>query len=186
MLKPQFLEPFSEFAELEQLFNKTNFPQNRERFKGLEQNRCLTFGLIKNRITKEIKPSVISAKKPEIYAKLVEIGEKICPFKFTTIHVNKNVVAPRHKDSLVNRSPSVIVSFGDYTGGELIIEDGENKIECICKDKPLLFDGRYFFHWNNPIHSGTKYSLVFYNAIGEEVDLQKIEALFIPDEMKTD
>jgi hypothetical protein len=173
MLKPQFLEPFSEFAELEQLFSKTTFPHNTERFKGLEKNRCLTFGIIKNRITKKIEPSVISMKKPEIYSKLIEIGNKICPFKFTTIHVNKNVVSPRHKDSLVNKSPSVIVSFGDYTGGELLIE--EDKVNIYnCKNHPLLFDGRHFFHWNNPIDSGIKYSIIFYNAIEDDVDKDRL------------
>lgn len=175
-MEPQYLEPFSEFSELETLLNNLKFPNAlQNRFKCLKQNRCVTFGLIKNRITKQIGPSAITLRNIELFDKLMEIGETICPFKFTTIHINKNVVAPKHKDSLVNRSPSVIVSFGDYTGGELIIEQGGKNIIYNCKNKPLIFDGRYFFHWNNPIYSGTKYSLIFYNIIDGQVD----ESIFI-------
>jgi hypothetical protein len=112
---------------------------------------------------------VISAKKPEIYAKLVEIGEKICPFKFTTIHVNKNVVAPRHKDSLVNRSPSVIVSFGDYTGGELNILEGDlSGNHNICHN-PIITDFSKVLHSVSNF-TGHRYSLVYY-TLKKEVNL---------------
>jgi hypothetical protein len=160
-MNPEYLQPFSDFAELEALLNQMPFKNMRHRFKHLAANRAETFGIIKNRITRQHAISAISLKRPDVYSKLVEIGNKICPFEFSTIHVNRNVVTPRHKDSLVNRSPSVIVSFGDYEGGELIVED----VVYNCKNHPLVFDGRLLFHWNNPIHSGTKYSLVFYNVI---------------------
>jgi hypothetical protein len=166
---PEYTIEYTDFGELEMMLSKITLPHNTERFKGIERgkNRNLTFGLIKNRITKKIELSVASKKFGSIFDILVDIGDEICPFKYTTIHVNKNVVCPRHKDSLMNRSPSIIISFGEYLGAKLMIEEGEETKEYDCRHRALLFDGRKFFHYNTPLLGGTKYSLVFFNVVEE-------------------
>jgi hypothetical protein len=160
--RPTYLTEYTDFGELELLLSNITIPNMKHRFKTLKENRSLTFGLVKHRIKKTIDLSVASKKYDLIYQKIMEIGNKIVPFEFTTIHLNKNVVAPRHKDSLVNRSSSVIVSFGDYKGCNLIVECPD-PIEFNAKHHPIIFDGRSSFHWNTPLEYGTKYSLIFYN-----------------------
>lgn len=159
----EYLNPYSDFSTLEQLLLNITVPnQKNTRFKGLQQNRFLTFGLVKKRIGRQIAPSVVTAKYPEIYAELLRIGKEICPFEFTSIHLNKNVVCPRHKDKLVNQSMSVIVSFGDYEGCTLMVEKNGVPVEYNARHHPLLFDGRNMYHWNTPLIRGDKYSLVYY------------------------
>jgi len=164
MAYPQYLDAFNDFDELHSVLSTLKFPNVKHRFKNIPVNRSLTFGLIKNRITRKIQPSAITLKHPDVYDLLFSIGEKIVPFEFTTIHVNKNVVAPRHVDSLVNQSLSVIVSFGDYDGCNLVVETPSGEVEFNAHHHPLMFDGRLFYHWNTPLESGTKYSLIFYDA----------------------
>jgi hypothetical protein len=164
MAYPQYLDTYNDFDELQSLLSTLKFPNVKHRFKNIAVNRSLTFGLIKHRITRKIQPSVITLKYPDVYELLFSIGKKIVPFEFTTIHVNRNVVCPRHIDSLVNQSLSVIVSFGDYEGCRLIVETPSGEVEYDARHHPLLFDGRLFYHWNTPLESGTKYSLIFYNA----------------------
>ena len=51
--------------------------------------------------------------------------------------------------------------FGDYQGGELVIEEAEDRI---LSEKEVWhsFDGKNCFHYNLPITNGTKYSIVAY------------------------
>jgi hypothetical protein len=117
------------------------------------------FGYVHKQFKKKkyLELSVASIKYPEIYEELKRIGNIICPFNFKSIHVLKNCICPKHKDSK-NSQKSVIISFGDYTGGNLVIED----IIYDAKNTPILFDGRIMEHWNTPDLIGTKYSLIFY------------------------
>ena len=73
--------------------------------------------------------------------------------------MNKNVVAPRHVDSK-NVGVSLIISIGDYEGGNLIVEG----IEYDTRYTGHVFDGSTMEHWNSPITSGTKYSFVLFNV----------------------
>ena len=100
-----------------------------------------------------------SIKYPEIYNELLRIGNIYCPFKFTSIHVNKNVVCPKHIDNK-NVGKSMLVSFGDYTGCKIIIDNIEYDADC----NPVIFDGSKIEHWNTDDLEGTKYSLVFFNS----------------------
>lgn len=84
-------------------------------------------------------------------------------FDFTTIQINKNCVCMPHLDS-ANVGESILVSFGNYTGGQLNIKDRDT-ITCIDTNlQPIRFNGSQYFHWNNTFY-GTKYSIVFYNRI---------------------
>ena len=132
------------------LKNKTN---NR---RGFPEHRSMTLGITKGRFNGKTGLSYYSKKYPELYETLKTYGESICPFPFQTIHVNHNVQCPPHKDTN-NQTLSCIISFGQYTGGELVIE-GEVQDTF---EKPVVFNGAEKEHWNNP-HHGDKYSLVFF------------------------
>ena len=130
---------------------KTN---NRRHFP--EKHRSFTLGITKARFSGKVGLSYYSLKYPELYKQLKEYGESICPFPFQSIHVNHNVTCPPHRDTS-NQTQSLIISFGEYTGGELVVE-GEvmNTFET-----PVIFNGAEKTHWNLP-HQGNKYSLVFF------------------------
>jgi hypothetical protein len=105
--------------------------------------------------------SLYSLKYPEVYNELLRIGNLICPFEFNSIHVNENVICPPHKDSN-NVGESLLISFGDYTGCNIIIEGNEYDTNC----KPIIFDGSNLLHYNTNDLKGDKYSLVYFNNIG--------------------
>jgi hypothetical protein len=115
-------------------------------------------GMIRARKTREYGLSYNSKKHPELYDALMRLGKTIVPFPFNAIHVNNNVVCPRHLDPY-NTGSSVIVSIGDYEGCELEIE-GFGVFDTNCH--PLLFNGAKYYHWNKPLISGDKYSFVFF------------------------
>jgi hypothetical protein len=116
----------------------------------------MTLGITRARFSGIVGLSHYSKKYPELYQALKELGESICTFPFTSIHVNHNVTCPPHRDSS-NQTLTCIISYGDYTGGELVIE-GEihNTFET-----PVTFNGAEKEHWNLS-HVGDKYSIVFF------------------------
>jgi len=131
------------------------------RSKTFGSHRAVTLGMIKGRVTRRYELSVFSRKNPDIHREVERIGKLICPFEFNAIQVNHNVQCPRHIDPY-NSGESVIVAIGDYEGGELIIEDKEEAFD--INHKPLRFNGARYYHWNLPITSGNKYSLVFFTS----------------------
>lgn len=104
--------------------------------------------------------STYSLKYPEVYQELLRIGNLICPFEFNSIHVNENVTCPPHKDSN-NVGESLLISFGDYTGSNIVVEDDEYNTNC----KPIIFNGSNLLHYNTNDLKGNKYSLVYFNNI---------------------
>jgi hypothetical protein len=125
-------------------------------------HQATTFGFTRGRFHGRYELGMMSKKYPEIYNELLRIGNIFCPFEFTSIHINKNVVCPHHKDSQ-NTGKSMLLSFGEYTGCKIVInvEGIETEFDANCQ--PIIFDGSALEHWNtNDLH-GTKYSLVFFN-----------------------
>ena len=98
-----------------------------------------------------------SRKYPDIYEEIVRIGKEICSFDFKTIQLNKNCCCPPHKDK-ANQSRSILVSFGSYSGGELVIEGVVHN----AYHNAIEFDGVNNLHWNLE-HTGTKYSLIYFS-----------------------
>tara|TARA_R110000868_G_scaffold394876_1_gene666338 strand:- start:412 stop:903 length:492 start_codon:yes stop_codon:yes gene_type:complete len=128
--------------------NRRNFPA---------RHRAMTLGIVKGRFNGITELSYYSKKFPEIYQEVLRIGKLSCPFEFKSIQLNHNVVCPPHFDSK-NASRSVLVSFGDYTGCKIVIND---KIYD-ARHTPIEFDGRTMLHWNTNDLVGNKYSLVFF------------------------
>ena len=154
--------PPSLFLPLENMLSKINIPMrsvasNNTR-RGFGSHRCMTFGVVRARYSSKTGISRPSEKFPEIYEELVRVGRILSPsFPFTSIHVNKNVVCPPHKDA-TNMGTSMVVSFGDYTGCELVV--GGEVVE--TRHTPVIFDGTQIEHYNRPTLVGTKFSLVYY------------------------
>lgn len=121
-------------------------------------HRSVTFGYVRGRYSGKYDLSVHTKKYPYVYQELLRIGNLICPFEFNSIHINKNVICPPHIDSK-NVGKSMLLSFGDYTGCNIIINDVKYNANC----SPIIFDGSKLEHYNSDDLEGTKYSLVFFN-----------------------
>ena len=102
----------------------------------------------------------MSRDQPILYNELLRCGKAICPFDFTMIQLNKNLECPLHKDSK-NAGYSMLVSIGDYEGGETVVEYPDNHTEYDIKNKFASFNGSRYTHWTKPFE-GKRYSLVFY------------------------
>ena len=148
-------ELFVLYSMLEEItIPKKNDTNNR---RGFPYHRSTTFGLTKGRFSGKIDLSWITKKHPDIYNEIVRVGN-LFAFDFTSIHLNHNVICPKHKDEN-NQGNSLLLSFGDYTGGNIIIEDKKYDANC----NGIIFNGSLLEHWNTDDLVGNKYSLVFYN-----------------------
>ena len=128
------------------------------RAKYFGRHRAMTMGMIRGRISKKYELSKYSKKYPLLYEALIKFGKTIVPFDFNAIQVNNNVVCPRHLDPF-NTDKSLLVSFGDYEGCNIVVEGyGEYDTNC----SPIVFNGSKYYHYNTPLISGNKYSLVFF------------------------
>ena len=104
-------------------------------------------------------------KNPELFNRLKEIIKIVNPdFVYNGITINKNCVAKPHKDSN-NLGNGMIVGVGDYTGGDLCVLDEKNKTiyQHNIKYNFLEFNGGIHLHWNTPLLSGTKYTIIWFN-----------------------
>ena len=92
------------------------------------------FGLVRQMFSKktDLEQSRKNKKYPELYQNIMELGLIILPedFEYNQICLNKNLQCLPHFDGR-NVGNSYIVSFGDFTGGELMIFDEDDNIEYI-------------------------------------------------------
>lgn len=149
------------FDKLYEWFERTTFTKRKTRTNrlGFPEYRGAIFGMIRPRFKYKgyNELSLDSRKYPHIYDELWRIGKIICPFEFTSVQVNKNLVCPKHIDGN-NRGMSLLVSFGNYTGCNIVIENKKYD----AKHRPIMFNGSLLEHYNTDDLQGTKYSLVFF------------------------
>jgi hypothetical protein len=151
-----------EFSSLYTMLGKVNVPlrskQGNNSRRGFGTHRSMTFGLVRPRFTSRICTSRATRDFPDIHAEIVRLGKLLAPdFEFASIHLNKNVVCPPHKDS-TNVGLSMVVSFGEYTGCELVVDGAVVD----ARHRGVIFDGSSVEHSNIPTLGGTKYSLVYF------------------------
>ena len=165
-LKKSFYNPICILPELpSNFFNKlitllSNYtisiiPDNHRR--KFPKHRAECYGLTRGRLNGIVglsRPSVINT---EIWEEILRIGDIITPFIWTSCHLNNNVTCPPHKDDK-NVGDSLLVSFGDYTGSNIVV----NNVLYNAKNKPLLFNGAENEHYNTDDLVGNKYSLIYY------------------------
>ena len=99
-----------------------------------------------------------NTQNPELFHLLVLLGDKIVPktIPFTSMQLNHNYQTKPHVDKN-NIGKSLTLSFGDFTGGELVI----NGVPYQTKNKTLIFNGSLEEHYNNPI-IGDRYSVTYF------------------------
>lgn len=150
------------YDELYKMFESVRLinRKNSNNRRGFPEYRGAIFGMVRPRFKYKGYPelSLDSRTHPHIYKELLRIGNIICPFEYKSIQVNKNLVCPPHLDGN-NRGMSLLVSFGDYTGCNIVV----NNIKYDAKCRPLVFNGALYEHYNTDDLEGTKYSLVFFS-----------------------
>jgi hypothetical protein len=120
--------------------------------------RSVGFGFIRKRRYPPA-PSKMNKKWPQLWALLKELGATI-GMEYDGVQVNVDCVCGPHKDK-TNVGNSYLISGGNYTGGELIVE--EQVLD--CRYAPLIFNGSELLHWNKPILSGFKWTLVYFSCL---------------------
>lgn len=117
------------------------------------------YGLVCNRFNSgKTQPAKYNTVKIDCYELLKNLIEYIEPdFEYNTITLNHNSICRAHYDKL-NKSPSLIIGLGNYSGGELIVED------CLfnIKNNPLIFNGGISKHATNDF-TGDRYTIIYYN-----------------------
>ena len=90
---------------------------------------------------------------------MIELGKRIVPeeIPFTNISINRNYEMKPHIEKL-NFGYCLSLSFGDFTGGELIIDDVAYK----NKYAPILFNRALNEHYDKPIKGGDKYTVLYF------------------------
>lgn len=81
-------------------------------------------------------------------------------FHWTQVQINFNYFTPPHRDSS-NQSSSVIVGFGNYTGGKLAINKNGKVFYKDIKNNPTKFSGAKYTHWTTE-YAGDRWSIVFF------------------------
>ncbi|KAL7538847.1 hypothetical protein ACHAXR_009138 [Thalassiosira sp. AJA248-18] len=104
---------------------------------------------------------------PELVKAAFELETMLCPDRepSSTIAINRNAQFRPHTDNGAGagQSKSLIVGFGNYVGGELMVE-GEKKD---IRYKAIEFDGWKERHWTLPFQ-GERFSLVWFTPKGCE------------------
>lgn len=95
-------------------------------------------------------------KRMALYKLLVGFAERNSIVGWDAIQVNQNYQTATHKDT-GNQGDSYIVGFGDYTGGELVINDEKVDI----RHRGHVFNGAELPH-STCAFEGTRYSIVFF------------------------
>ena len=155
--------PFTNFTLLGELYDKLQSinitcRNTTDTRRGFGKHRSCVWGTTKQRATHKIAIAKYSIKYPEIWAMIQQIGNHF-DIDYNAVHLNKNVICPKHKDER-NVGKSVLLSFGDYTGCNIVIEGKKYDANC----NGIIFNGANLQHWNTDDLQGTKYSLIFYKS----------------------
>lgn len=153
--------PESLFAELRSLYESICIPQYFER-KNSGNGRTLAMGVI-NRRHYGVGEARGNKRSPALLEAARRLSSVLCPdLNWTALAVNQNYEAIWHIDKN-NDGESVVVAFGDFTGGELEVRaaDGSTRLVCL-RHRPFRFRAAETWHQVRPITSGTRYSIVFF------------------------
>ena len=99
-------------------------------------------------------------KRPYLFKLLLDFGEKYVDIPYNAITLNENYLAGPHYDKN-NVGESFLVAFGTYSGGELVIHEGDLSGEHNICYKPIITDFSKVLHSVKPF-VGERFSLVYY------------------------
>lgn len=124
--------------------------------------RSITFGVVKKR-NRPTGDSRNNKLRPDVWEEIKTIATRL-PVEpgWTSCCVNQDYACLPHRDG-GNGGKSLIVSFGCYSGGELVVQlpDGEKTYSTYLR--PIKGDFTAYTHWTKPL-TGLKFSLVFYTC----------------------
>ncbi len=131
----------------------------------------ITFGYTNKMFSKksDIYPCRANGLYPEFYKELKRMINIIAPnFEYDSICVNHNLECKEHIDKY-NKASSIIVGWGDYEGGDLIVEGVPYNI----KEYPLRFNGGICRHKTDKF-KGDRWSAIFFNKFDMYKKIHKI------------
>ena len=148
--------PASAFQPIIDEIQRRCLPLNNER-KTSGKGRSVAFGVVKKR-TSENGYSRHCRDRPHLYSLILQFAKAHVPSSlvWNSIQCNENYECRPHLDS-GNEGLSLVVAFGSYVGGELVIEGTKYDI----KHTYIINDFTNKLHWVEPF-KGNRYSLVFY------------------------
>jgi len=95
-------------------------------------------------------------------------------FVWSEIQINNQTEGSRTKEHLdkINVGDSILIAFGDYTGGRTYIKNKNDKNYEIldARHQPIQFNGAERKHGVTTVSSGDRFSLVFYNSLQKPVE----------------
>jgi len=95
-------------------------------------------------------------------------------FVWSEIQINNQTEGSRTKEHLdkINVGDSILIAFGDYTGGRTYIKNKNDKNYEIldARHQPIQFNGAERKHGVTTVTSGDRFSLVFYNSLQKPVE----------------
>ena len=106
---------------LQELQSRSLHVNNYRKKSGDGRSQC--FGLV-NRRSVPVDHSRWNWMRPALYHHLQEFARQYVDIPWTSITVNENYQAVPHRDK-GNVGESFLVAFGDFTGGELKIHEGD-------------------------------------------------------------
>lgn len=149
--------PEEAFTEIINYLEQHPLETNKYR-KRVGEGKSQTFGLVNKRSEIPDLSRQCWLHAP-LYRLLLDFAKKYVKISFTGIQVNQNYFSKPHKD-IGNLGESLIVGFGNYTGGELNVWGINHDI----RHKPLTFNGSEETHWTAE-WVGDRYSLVFHTLL---------------------
>ena len=162
--------------KLLEILRSTNFPLNESRKNVMKKGQVSYEGFVLGMINlfpywanikghkQELSVRTKDPKFKELYNNTRLLLKLHDPnFKYTTIQYNKNHRCAKHKDGR-NVGESYIIGLGDYTGGELMVwdENDKNPKKHNIRNKFYKFNGSDHFHETQPF-KGERYTMVYFN-----------------------
>lgn len=155
----QNLIPYEAFSKIQAELERQPLPINKFRpVSGV--GRSQAFGVV-NRRSCPPDYSRNCWHRPYLYSLLLEFGKNISKdLSWNAITVNQNYCAGPHRDK-GNVGNSFLTAFGDYTGGELNLLEGDLSGSYNIRGIPIIMDFKNVLHSVSPF-TGNRYSLVYY------------------------
>jgi hypothetical protein len=151
-----------EFTKLIEELTRVVIPVNYDRMMA-GKGRSQAFGIIR-RWSYRPYLSRNTWQIPKLWALLQEFAANHVPIGWDGVTVNDCYVSAAHKDK-GNEGHSYTVSFGEFTGGELCIDDGSGgHVKIDTRHTGYLFNGAGCTHWTAPF-VGRRFCLVFYKIV---------------------
>ena len=152
--------PYEAFYKIQKELERQPLPVNHYRDKA-GVGRSQAFGVV-NRRSCPPDYSRHCWLRPYLYSLLLDFGNNFVSkdLSWNAITVNQNYAAGAHRDK-GNVGNSFLTAFGDYTGGELNLLEGDLSGCYNIRGIPVILDFKKTLHSVSPF-IGNRYSLVYY------------------------